>query len=270
VDDKRLAAPDRVIDTHIHYGTDKHVASHVTVQSLRTGEPSSVIDFLDEQGAAFGVLWAHDRMVSPPWDSDYEKANRQVGEAVLAFPDRIIGVARVNPLFGEAHTSEIVRRYADEWGCRGLKLFPNFDGYRPDDLAVMGPVLELAAELKLVLNFNSDAAPYDLPSLVAPLIEVAPEVQFVLAHAGGHGHLWEAIVTCRRFPNVVGEMSQMLCHDIKTFVREVGPDRLLYGSDAPYSPPVVELAKCRALGLEPSDLDKVLYSNAHQIWVASA
>lgn len=71
----------RVIDAHMHYGTDHNVAAHTCVPYLITGEPESVIRLLDEQDASHGVLFPHDRRMSPPWDADYDKANAQVGEA---------------------------------------------------------------------------------------------------------------------------------------------------------------------------------------------
>lgn len=257
----------RIIDTHIHYGTDQHVADHTCVPYLRRGDAASVVRYLDEQGASHGVLWSHDRHFTPPWDADYHEANREVGEAVKAAPDRIIGVARINPTFGAEHTRQRVKEYVDDWGCRGLKLVAGFDFYRPNDLRVMGPLLDLALEHNLVLDFHSGNAPRDLPSLQAEIARQAPEVQFVLAHAGMHEYLWEAILAVRAHDNIAVEMSQMLSHDVRTLIREVGADRVMYGSDAPYSPSTVELAKCRAAGLDDEALDMVLYANAARIWL---
>ena len=47
----------RVIDAHMHYGTDRNVASHTCVPYLITGEPESVIRLLDEENASHGVLF---------------------------------------------------------------------------------------------------------------------------------------------------------------------------------------------------------------------
>lgn len=257
----------RIIDTHIHYGTDQHVADHTCVPYLRRGDASSVVRYLDEQGASYGVLWSHDRHFTPPWDADYHEANSEVGAAAKRFPDRIIGVARINPTFGEAHLRKRINEYVEDWGCRGVKLVAGFDFYRPNDLRVMGPLLELAVEHDLIIDFHSGDAPRDLPSLQAEVAGHAPEVQFVLAHAGMHAYLWEAILAVRAHENISVEMSQMLSHDVKTLIREVGADRVMYGSDAPYSPATVELAKCHAAGLSGDELDKVLFTNAEAIWV---
>ena len=56
----------RVIDAHMHYGTDRTVAAHTCVPYLVNGDPESVIRLLDEQGASHGVLFPHDRRMTPP------------------------------------------------------------------------------------------------------------------------------------------------------------------------------------------------------------
>ena len=50
-------SPMRVIDAHMHYGTDRTVAAHTCVPYLVNGDPESVIRLLDEQGASHGVLF---------------------------------------------------------------------------------------------------------------------------------------------------------------------------------------------------------------------
>ena len=112
----------KVIDAHMHYGTNRNVAAQTCVPYLVNGDPESVIRLLDEENASHGVLFPHDRRMSPPWDADYNEANTLVGEAVLRYPNRIIGVARIDPTFGAKHTVELIERYVREWNCRGLKL----------------------------------------------------------------------------------------------------------------------------------------------------
>jgi predicted TIM-barrel fold metal-dependent hydrolase len=255
-----------VVDSHIHFGTDPHVASQTCVPYLKPDDPASVIRFLDEQGASRGVLFPHDRVMTPPWDADYDNANMQVGVAVKMHPDRIVGAARINPTFGAKHTRELVDKYVDDWNCKGIKLVAGYDFYRPNDMSVMAPLLEKAAEHDLTVLFHSGDAPRDLPSLQAKAAASFPMVRFVLAHIGMHLFLWESIIACQEHDNITVDMSQAFPFDIKTFVREVGASRLTYGSDAPYQSPLVEQNKCRVIDLTPGELDQVLFANAARIW----
>ena len=256
----------KVIDAHMHYGTDPNVAADTCVPYLRSGDPDSVIRLLDEQNASHGVLFPHDRVKSPPWDADYDRANAEIGEAARRYPNQIVGVARINPTFGPEHTQALIDRYVAEWDCRGLKLVAGYDFYRPNDLGVMGPLLDKAEEHDLTVLFHSGDAPRDLPYLQAQAAKAYPKVRFVLAHIGMHSFLHEAILACQEYPNIFVDMSQAYPFDIKTFVRKVSADRLMYGSDVPYQSPRVEQLKLQVIGLEAEAIEKTLWRNAARVW----
>ncbi|MBK8022824.1 MAG: amidohydrolase family protein [Chloroflexi bacterium] len=256
----------KVIDTHMHFGTDPNVAAHTLVPYLMPGQPDTVIRLLDEQNASHGVLFPHDRVMTPPWDADYDKANMQVGEVAVRYPDRVIGVARINPTFGAQHTQALVDKYVQEWNCRGVKLVAGYDFYRPNSMKVMAPLLDKCAEYGLTVLFHSGDAPRDLPMLQAKAAEVYPNVTFVLAHIGMHLFLWEAILACQQHTNIYVDMAQAYPFDIKTFIAEVGIDRITYGSDVPYQSPAVEQLKLQVLGLSDEQLEQVFRLNAMKIW----
>ena len=256
----------RVIDAHMHYGTDRNVAASTCVPYLVHGEPDSVIRLLDEQDASHGVLFPHDRRMSPPWDADYDKANAEIGIAARRYPDRIIGVARIDPTFGKEHTQALIDRYVGEWNCRGVKLVAGYDFYRPNDMRIMGPLLDKCEEYGLTVLMHSGDAPRDLPYLQAQAAKAYPKVTFQLAHIGMHTFLWEAILACQEYPNIVVDMSQAYPFDIMTFVKNVSVDRLQYGSDVPYQSPRVEQEKLPVIGLSDEDLEKVFWKNAARIW----
>lgn len=256
----------KVIDAHMHFGTDPNVAASTCVPYLVHGDPESVIRLLDEQDASHGVLFPHDRRMSPPFDADYDKANAEVGIAARRYPDRIVGVARIDPTFGKEHTQGLIDRYVGEWNCRGLKLVAGYDFYRPNDMRVMGPLLDKAEQHGLTVLMHSGDAPRDLPYLQAQAAKAYPKVKFVLAHIGMHAFLWEAILAAQEYPNIFVDMSQAYPFDIMTFLRNVPVDRLQYGSDVPYQSPAVEQMKLRVIGLSPEDQEKVFWRNAARIW----
>lgn len=256
----------QIIDAHIHYGTDVNVAKKTCVPYLIHGEPDSVIRYLDEFNISYGVLFPHDRLMSPPRDVDYDKANTEVGEAVKKYPDRIIGVCRINPTFGKEHTQELIYKYVQEWGCKGIKLVAGYDFYRPNDMRVMGPLLDMAEKYNLTVLFHSGDAPRDLPSLHAKAAEKYPKVKFVLAHIGMHLYLWEAIIAAQEHENIYVDMAQAFPYDLSTFINEVSIDKVCYGTDAPYQSPEVEMMKCKVIGLTDQQLEKIFYKNAKKVW----
>ena len=70
----------------------------------------------------------------------------------------------------------------------------------------------------------------------------------------------------KEYKNINVDMSQAFPFDIKTFISNVGVERLTYGSDAPYQSTRVEQEKLRVIDLPQDDLVKVFRKNAQRIW----
>ena len=86
----------------------------------------------------------------------------------------------------------------------------------------------------------------------------------------GHGNIIyinAAIDAAVRHSNVYLETSGMPMHTkIAEAVNRVGAGRVLYGSDAPFHHPEVELLKVRLSGINSSDLSMVLGKNAERLF----
>ena len=54
---------------------------------------------------------------------------------------------------------------------------------------------------------------------------------------------------------------------IKEAVERVGPERVLYGSDAPFHHPAVEILRVQVSGLGPDLLDRVLRTNGRALFL---
>ena len=95
---------------------------------------------------------------------------------------------------------------------------------------------------------------FTLPWSIEELIVEFPELKVVLGHMG-HGNIVyinAAIDVAARHPNVWLETSGMPMHTkIRTAVERVGEDKVMYGSDAPFHDPGVEIRKVR--GKRPGD-----------------
>ena len=123
-------------------------------------------------------------------------------------------------------------------------------------------MLDSVAELKVpilyhpekVANFHLIAAEY-------------PQIPFIMAHLGNFASRdWpehvEAINTARRYPNVYLETSSVVFFKfLEMAAKEVGPKKLIFGSDGPELDSRVELYKIRLLKLAPADEALVLGGN---------
>jgi hypothetical protein len=57
---------------------------------------------------------------------------------------------------------------------------------------------------------------------------------------------------------------------IKEAVERVGVERVLYGSDAPFHHPAVEILRVQVSGLGPKDLERVLCGNSRTLFLGQA
>lgn len=260
----------KVIDAHLHYGADPAIAEHLTDPYIRYDDPESVIKSLDHYGVAQAVLLPPDRILNPPADFDYRIANEAVARAVVAFPERLIGVMRINPLFGEEFVWTTVKHFVENHGFHGIKLVARADFYNPANLKVMGPVMEAAEHYDITILFHSGHPARDLPSLQSYSAKNFPQTRVVLAHMGLHDYLSEAIIACKELPNVYADMSQSWPYDIKNFVASVGPEKLMFGSDGPFQSSRVERVKIEECNFPDWQNELIFHKNAERIWRISA
>ncbi|MEG1583915.1 MAG: amidohydrolase family protein [Anaerovorax sp.] len=186
--------------------------------------------------------------------------------AVERYPDRLIGAAWVNPLEGEKAISEI-RNSVEKCGFKAIKLHPLFQAYRANDDCVF-PIAELAEELNVPLMIHSGHAPFSLPWSIAQLAERYPKVKVVMIHMGhGHGvYIQAALDMAEKYDNIYLETSGMpMQNKIKEAYEKVGSDRVLFGIDAPFHHPSVEIQRSMVSGLTDAQLEDLFYNNAAKL-----
>ena len=87
-----------------------------------------------------------------------------------------------------------------------------------------------------------------------------PNVVIITRIPSENGYLLDAEFYPKKMP--LGGLE----YAIVRIVERVGPDRVLYGSDAPFHHPAVELAKVRVSGLPPDLADRVLGENGRRLF----
>lgn len=158
-------------------------------------------------------------------------------------------------------------------GIRGIKLHPEYQQFAVDDPAML-PIYQKIAELGFitVLHAGADLA-YDLPHLCRPqaLAKVLPWFQgapVVAAHFGGY-MLWEEVAR-----ELIGKpvyFDTSFCYGnlpapmMTRLIRAHGVERILFGSDAPWSHPHQEIDLIRHLDLSETERQAILDTNARRL-----
>lgn len=153
--------------------------------------------------------------------------NEPVLAAARSHPDRFIPFAFLNPTLGQEVHDELDRALAE--GARGVKLHLWFHEYRlTDALAVLRRCQENDLPVLAHLGFGP-------PEDVEEVLDRLPRLKLILAHAGiPHFHrLWRLERVRFDVAGLAGEASWVPRGFIPELLEAVGPDRVVFGSDAP-------------------------------------
>ncbi len=159
---------------------------------------------------------------------DARPDNRGVAALCAAHPGRVRGWTFLNPRQNPRVLEEL-EMWRTQPGMIGIKLHPHWHDYRTE---LLTPILRRADELRLpVLIHLGFGARGDYRAIC----ETFSRVRVISAHAGFpfFDDLWRA---GKDLPNLFVDLSspyidEALARDV---VRALGPERCLFGTDAPY------------------------------------
>jgi len=210
----------------------------------KAGGAADVAELIAAQDAAGIELIC----VKPP--SDDPPDNRWLHGLIKGNP-RLIGVAIVNPRRGASAVADL-EEAVRELGFKGLKLMPTAYGYPIED-GVVDPVMRKAAELGIPVTIHSGGI-YCMPSEIALLAARHPDVPIIMDHMGYRYYVGQAIAAARVLPNVY--LGTATANNepgaVMGALRELGPERVVYGSNWPANHPDLAVAALKRLKLDPA------------------
>ena len=211
-----------------------------------------------------------------PWRSIdmCRQHNTYMMEAASAHPDRLIGLATVNPVAGKACDTELERCFAG--GLAGVgEISADAQGFRLDDAGTAGRIAAAVEEagLFLLLHANEDVGHFypgktpTTPVAVYKFLEKFPDVTTVLAHWGGGLCFYElmpevAKVTSSVYYDTAASPFLYRPDVYKVAVEIVGAGRILFGTDYPLLKMRRHLDEIDAAGLPAEVKEGILGKNA--------
>jgi hypothetical protein len=194
------------------------------------------------------------------------RSNDDVLRALEAAKGRAFGYVYLNPNHVEASLKELDRCVRDG-PMVGVKLWCARRCREPE----LDPIVRRAAELKAVIyqhtwmkvggNFPGESSPLDLVELAAR----HPRVSFICGHAGGD---WErGIRAIRASKNLLLETAGFdpTAGAVEMAVRELGPERIVYGSDVGGRSFASQMAKVAGAAV-PEEVRRLVFKeNLHRL-----
>jgi predicted TIM-barrel fold metal-dependent hydrolase len=246
-----------VVDFHVHHpellGDESPMpevssAHELVFQMDKAGIDLAVLLPLDLRYEDFPP---HLQIFSEEDFSPIEEQEDELVEFVRGFPERFVGFGSINPNRGEDYIQQRMEQIVMR-GFKGIKLLPTFMLFNPAD-RLPRLLFELAQEKRLIVlsHTGCDPGPWEdpavsenaRPSYLDAVARDFPRLKLVAAHLGCYSStkpgLWleEMLEVARRRDNIFADISATFYEYYPDFVlravKEMGADRLLFGSDYP-------------------------------------
>jgi hypothetical protein len=260
--DQAKATRDIVMDSHTHLfppGMDK------------VGTAEMLISRMDLYGIDKAVILG----IYPRVKNEF------IARQGRLYPKRFIHLASVNPNDRQVAVN-MLERCVRQDGAKGVKLHPQMQKFRADDISLLEPLMRKIEQLKIPVLMHTWAWPDkpDTDSSPRRIIRLAsrfPAVTFIAAHCGGMcftdllpisrrkqtGRLNNLYVDLSSIALKVPEDKRLLLSET---VEKIGWDRVLMGSDFPdYSISEVMCAT-RNLCSDANGIKLVMGGNAARLY----
>jgi predicted TIM-barrel fold metal-dependent hydrolase len=197
----------------------------------------------------------------------FRMENDRVMRAVKAFPDRAYGSVYLSPALLEFSLQELNRCVRDG----PMVMIGEIEVDARCNIPAMDPIAEWAVANEVVIlqhewlktggNLPTESSPFD----VVELAKRHPKLQIVCAHTGGN---WEVgIRAIRATPTVYCGIagSDPTSGYVEMAVRELGAERVIFGSDVGGRSFASQIAKVQGANISEADKKLILGGNLRRL-----
>ena len=247
-----------IFDAHLHIPSDngENFQWHLVTRNM-----PEFVAYLDRCGVRRGVI-------SSSWSNkahtpdDYRQGNREVAKYVDRYKGRFRGSAVITPFRIDEALREIEECHKN-LGFVWLGEFCNYmTGYRYDT-PEWTEVMKLATKLRLVIQIHTNVKEMQY------LADAFPDATIVFPHLGGNrDDIFARIAIVAKHKNAHIDLSGSGIERVgilERAVKEIGADRVLYGSDFTINEPSAVIARVKNAFLTPADREKILFRNVERL-----
>lgn len=244
------------------------VHTHLSGVEGRTPDErmANLIRFADRMGVERVCVYMGYPFLMDPTAEQLRQQNDQVLQALAHYHDRAFGFVYASGKYPEASVREI-DRCVKNGPMVGVKLWVARKAVDKE----LDPIIARAAELKAPIlqhtwfkangNYPGESTPLDLVELV----KRHPKATFICGHSGGDWQLGFRAIrsTTTLYTETGGFDPTSGC--LEMAVRELGADRVLYGSDAGGRSFASQLAKVQGADIPEDAKKKILGENLKRL-----
>ncbi|MCU1475342.1 MAG: amidohydrolase 2 [Subtercola sp.] len=247
----------RIIDAHAHIGR--------TISSDVGQDVETWLGTMNAAGISQSILSVAAGGLQADGLVDTRRANDVIAKAVSSSSDRFpIGLASIEVRHGEAALAEVSRAF--DIGLSGLAFHATFEGFSVDSAAFLAVLDRIGDRPALVLIHSTPDAKAS-PQAIGTVAARYPQLEIVLGHpVFTEAQRAGAVEVLAAHPNLNLDIAYQ--DDPATteyFVRELGADRVLFGSDAPFFEPGRVIDSIERASLTESDRAAIFAGNAERL-----
>ncbi|MEN6561780.1 MAG: amidohydrolase family protein [Acidobacteriota bacterium] len=222
-----------IIDMHAHLGP--YYNMHIPAASA-----GDMVRVMDRCGISRTVV-----STNLSWDTDIVLGNNIMLEAVAAHPRRLYGACTVNGNHPELSVDELGRCF-ERPGVLIVKVHPWGSRCRMNDPRMKG-IYEFASKRRLFVLAHTwyDNDPFGSQDMFAATARDYPEARWIMGHSGGPYGSRHAVELAAAVPNIFLDITLSMCpaRQIEFFVKEIGAERVLFGTDNPFIDPRPQIGR---------------------------
>lgn len=246
-----------IIDAHIHIpSSDGSNLGWPTATTL-----AEVIAKMDEAGIDKAVITST-RSTTAKDMKESRAGNREMLDALDKHPDRFIGACQVHPS-SVREAIEEVTVLREKHGIRWFGELCGYIGGYSFDTRKFAKILSAACDLGMVVQMHTT----DMDTLEKQA-DAHPATPFVLAHMGGAKEHVRRVAAVKSRPNIYIDISGSdisRAGIIEAYIREAGPEKVLFATDYVICEPIVYIARVRALDITTEAREGIFHGNIERL-----
>lgn len=201
-----------------------------------------------------------------------QAGNEELFAQVRGHTDRLVPFAVINPTYADWEQDLAICH--EEFGCRGLRLYPNYHRYKLTD-ANGRALIEQATARKMILSVPLRVEDYrqrswllDVPDVTAAEVAEAakahPESRWLPVNGLGYTRtaFGQKDGLKADYALEISRLTVFVGAELPTLIEAIGPEHLAFGSGMPFTVPEVPLLKLEVLDVPEEVKEAIRWKNA--------
>jgi predicted TIM-barrel fold metal-dependent hydrolase len=245
------ASPPTLLDANAWLG-------HYPFRAVPNNTPEGLLRLMDRHDIAQALVGS----VHSAFYSDAHSANEELARWVRPYRDRLIPCATLNPAYPGWERD--LRQCTDEWGMRGLRLFPahhRFSLGSPRCLELVRAATQLGLHIAIPVRLEDRRQQHWMDSTaevslddIADLVRRCPDAHLLVLEAVGVENspfVQDPSLSNARVSFEFSRMASVLHRSIPKLLERLGPSRLVFGTGMPLKIPGPAILKLSVLDAAP-------------------